>query len=275
MKDWFSYDFMRMAFAAVLLITPLFGVMGTLVVDNQLAFFSDALGHSALTGVALGVLLGIPDPTVSMVLFGLLFAYLLVRIQRSSAASNETLISVLSSTAIALGLALLSRSGQFAKFSAYLIGDILAIRPGDLTVLIFVFLLVGLFWALFYNQLLAMSVNRLMAATRGVHTRLLQTAFLLLTALVVTVSIRWVGILVINSLLILPAAAARNIARNVRQYHGLSVLFSLSSGMIGLLLSWEMNISSGPAIVLAGAVFFFTTFLLSRRRTANGRPCKH
>ena len=262
-----SHDFMRLAFAAVLLITPLFGLMGTLVVDNKLAFFSDALGHSALTGVALGVLLGIPDPVVSMILFSLLFAYLLQRIQRSSATSNDTLISVFSSTAIALGLALLSRAGQFARYSAYLIGDILTVQKSDLALLTFVFGVVVLFWALFYNQMLAMSVNRLMAATRGVRVNLLQTAFLLLTALVVTVSIKWVGILVINSLLILPAAAARNIARNVRQYHGLSVLFSLLSGILGLVLAWELNISAGPAIVLPGSVIFFGTYVAMQSRT--------
>jgi len=265
MREWFSYDFMRLALFAVLLITPLFGIMGTLVVDNKLAFFSDALGHSALTGIALGALFGIQDTTVAMVLFSMLFAWLLVRIQRSGVASNDTLISVFSSTAIALGLALLSRAGQFARFSSYLIGDILAIQRRDLTALILVFGAVLLFWTFFYNRLLALSVNSLMASTRGVHTRLLQTAFLLLVALVVTISIKWVGILVINSLLILPAAAARNVARNVRQYHGLSVLFALTSGVAGLLLSWVLDISAGPAIVLLGAVLFFTTYLLSRR----------
>ncbi len=266
MDGLFSFDFMKLAFFCILLITPLFAIMGTLVVDNKLAFFSDALGHSALTGIALGVLLGIPDTTVSMVLFALLFAYLLNRIQRSGVASNDTLISVFSSTAIALGLALLSRAGQFSKFSSYLIGDILTIQGRDLTLLILVFGVVLLFWMLFYNQLLGISVNRLMASTRGVRVRLLETGFLLLVALVVTVSIKWVGILVINSLLILPAAAARNVAGNVRQYHGLSVVFSLVSGVLGLFLSWALGISTGPAIVILGAVIFFATYVLSRLR---------
>jgi zinc transport system permease protein len=263
----FQYEFMRLAFWAVLLITPLFGIMGTMVVDNKLAFFSDALGHSALTGIALGVLLGVQDTTVSMVLFALLFAYLLNRIMRSGLASNDTLISVFSSTAMALGLALLSRSGQFARFSSYLIGDILTIHREDLTLLIIVFGGIFLFWAFFYNQLLAISVNRTMAATKGVHVRLIETLFLLAVAVVVTVSIKWVGILLINSLLILPAAAARNVAKNVRQYHFLSVLFSLSAGLIGLFASYPLGISTGPAIVLTCAVLFFSTYLLGRLRS--------
>ncbi len=262
----FAYDFMRYAFWAVLLITPLFGLMGTLVVDKKLAFFSDALGHSALTGVALGVILGIADTTVSMVLFALLFALLLNRIRRSGVSSNDTIISVFASTAIALGLALLSSAGQFNKFSSYLIGDILTIQPGEITTLIVVFGGVLLFWVLCYNKLLAISISPLMAATRGIRVRWLETAFLLAVALVVTISIKWVGILVINSLLILPAASARNLARNVRQYHALSVGFSLFSGLCGLFASWYLGISTGPAIVLVGAVLFFGTFFTSRAR---------
>ena len=262
MADFFSYAFMRNAFWAVLLITPLLGFMGTLVVDNKLAFFSDALGHSALTGIAIGALLGLGEPTVSMVLFSLVFAYLLNRIRRSQMASSDTIISVFSSTAIALGLALLSRAGQFSNFSAYLIGDILTIQPQNLFLMLGVFGGIVLFWLFCYNGLLAISVSPLMASTRGVKVKSLETLFLLAVAVVVTLSIRWVGILVINSLLILPAAAARNLARNVRQYHLLSVLFALFSGLAGLFGSWWLSVSAGPAIVLVGAALFFVSFAL-------------
>ncbi len=266
MGDWWKPEYMRLAFFSILLIAPLFGMMGTLVVDNKLAFFSDALGHSALTGIALGVLLGIPDMTVSMVLFALLFAYLLNRIQRSGIASYDTLISVFSSTSIALGLALLSLSGQFSRFSYYLIGDIFTLQQSDLPLLIIVFSIVLIFWVLFYNQLLTLNVNRIMASTRGVKTRLLETGFLLLVALVVVISIKWVGILLINSLLILPAATARNLAGNVRQYHALAILFSLLSGVLGLISSWYLEIPTGPAISLISAVAFFGTYVVSRLR---------
>lgn len=262
--SWVSYDFLKNALLAVVLITPIFGLIGTMVVDNRLAFFSDALGHSALTGIALGVLLGISDPTVAMVLFAMVFAVLLQTIRRSNVSSSDTVISVFSSTAVALGLVLLSSGGSFSKYSTYLIGDILTIRPSELLLLVFVLVGVVLFWVLCFNKLLAISVNPTLAASRGIPVRLMEMLFLMVVALIVTVSIRWVGILIINSLLILPAAASRNISRNMRQYHLLSVLFSLFSGVAGLLLSYYCETAAGPTIVLVSAVLFFVTFACKR-----------
>lgn len=111
----FQYDFMRNAFLAVLIITPLFGILGTMIVNNKMAFFSDALGHSALTGIAVGVVCGIPDTNLSMVIFGIVFALLLNMVKSKSTASTDTIISVFSSCCIAIGLAILSRGRQFQQ----------------------------------------------------------------------------------------------------------------------------------------------------------------
>lgn len=256
---------MKNALFALLLITPLLGLLGTVVVESKLAFFSDALGHSALTGIAIGTILGITDPSLSMVLFALVFAYLLNLIRRSGVASSDTVISVFSSTAIALGLALLTRSGNFSKFSGFLIGDILTISAKDLLPLALLSICVLIYWFLFYNDLLMISVSPLMAAAKGTKVKLIQTTFMLVLAVVVMAAIRWVGVLMINSLLILPAAAARNVSRGSKTLTLLSLIFALVSGVGGLMISYWWNSATGPTIALCGAALFFVTFALRGR----------
>jgi zinc transport system permease protein len=261
----FAHDFMKNALIALVLITPLLGLLGTVVVESKLAFFSDALGHSALTGVAIGTLLGITKPTISMVLFALVFAYLLNMIRRSAVSSSDTIISVFASTAIAAGLVILSRSGGFGRFSGYLIGDILTISSKDLLPLALLSCSVLIYWVLFYNDLLLISISPLMAAAKGTRVKLMQTVFMLVLAVVVMAAIRWVGVLIINSLLILPAAAARNVSRSTKTLILLSLLFSLGSGVGGLVLSYWWNTAAGPTIALCGAALFFSMFALRER----------
>ncbi len=263
--EWASYSFMRMAMAAVLLIAPLYGLLGTMVVDGRMAFFSDSLGHSAMTGVALGVMLGLETPVWAMVAFGLAYAVLLTYVKARGAASTDTTIGVFSATGMALGVVLLSRNGGFAKYSSYLIGDLLAIETGDLISAAVVLAVTVVFWVLLYNKLLLSSVNTALAASRGVLVRLVETAFACLLAVVVMLSIRWVGVLIISAMLVLPSAAARNIARSVRSYHLLAVLFALLCGVVGLLLSFAWGTASGATIVLLLACCYAVTLLIRNK----------
>ena len=130
--EWLEYGFMKNALLAVLIITPLFGILGTMIVNKKMAFFSDSLGHSALTGIAIGAVLGMKDTTLSMILFAIVFALLLNKIAEKSTASTDTLISVFSSASMALGLAILSKGGNFSKYSALLVGDILSITRREI-----------------------------------------------------------------------------------------------------------------------------------------------
>jgi len=261
----FSYDFMKNAFLAVLLVSPLFGLIGTIVVNNKLAFFSDALGHSALTGIAIGTLLGIGNPIISMSIFSILFALLLNSIKRSGIYSNDTIISVFSSSSVALGLVLLSLFSSFSDYSAYLIGDILTIKTDELIYMSIAFGVTILYWLFCFNKLLAVSTNTSLAKSRNININLTETFFVILIAMIVTISIKWVGILIINSLLILPAAASRNISKNMREYHVYSVIFSIISGLLGLTAAYYANLAAGPTIVLISAAIFFITFLLRRK----------
>ena len=142
----FAYEFVRYALLAILLITPLFGLLGTMIVNNKMAFFSDALGHSAITGIAIGVILGMSDTTISMVIFGIVFALLLNWIKYRGKAGAETIISVFASCGLAIGLAVLSAGGNFARYNSLLIGDILSITHRELCGLLLVFVLTLLFW---------------------------------------------------------------------------------------------------------------------------------
>jgi len=262
----FQYDFMKYAFIAILIITPLFGILGTMIVNNKMAFFSDALGHSALTGIAVGVICGIGDTTLSMVVFGVAFALLLNWIKSKSTASTDTIISVFSSCCIAVGLAILSRGGNFSKYSSLLLGDVLSITKREIIYLLLIFAATLVFWALCYNRLQAISLHRTLAKSRQFKILRIENLFSVFIALVVMLSIKWVGILLINALLILPAASSRNISENVREYHLFSVVFSVFSGLLGLVISYYTNMATGPMIVVIASVIFFATYFYGRNR---------
>ena len=129
--EWAEFDFMKNALLAVLMITPLFGLTGTMIVNNKMSFFSDALGHSALTGIAIGVMMGIDNYLISMLGFALLFAVAISGVMSSQTSSSDTIIGVFSATGVALGVVLLSANGGFSKYSNYLIGHILAVSPDE------------------------------------------------------------------------------------------------------------------------------------------------
>ena len=263
--EWLSYTFMKNALLAMLLITPLFGLLGTMAVDNKMAFFSDALGHSALTGIAIGVMLGWQNQMAAMLLFGILWAVLITFVKHHSKMSADTIISVFSSTSIALGLVVLSRGGAFAKYSSVLVGDVLSITQADLAYLLLALLVTAAAWLMLFNPLMITSVNSPLARSRGVRSRMTEYAFTILVAIAVRVSIRWVGVILINSLLILPAAASRNVARNAAGYMRLSVLISMVCGVCGLILSYYLDTSAGAAVVLLCALVYFATLPLRRK----------
>lgn len=263
--DWMQYAFMKNALLGVLLVTPIFGLLGTMIVNNKMAFFSDSLGHSALTGIAIGVILGIKNPVWSILFFSVLITIAILVVKEANTASTDTIIGVFSSTAVALGIVILSRNGGFNKYSGYLIGDLLSISSSDLLTLGIVFVLVILLWIVIFNKLLLSSMNPSLARSRGTRVRLYEYIFTIMMAVIVTISIQWVGILIISSLLIIPAASSRNIAKNMRQYHVYSVLIALISGLAGLVLSYFWGTATGATIVLITSGFFALTFIMKLR----------
>lgn len=262
-----SMNFMKNALLAVLIMTPLFGILSTMVVTGRLSFFSDALGHSGFTGIAIGVLCGAASPTWFAVVLAVAFALLFSYVKSRTSQAAETIISVFSSTAVALGIFIATMNGSsFTKFNQYLIGDILSVTPGEIGLLALVLLGVALLWLFACNRLVLTAAHPQLASSRGIPVRGFETLFTVSIAVVVTLAMSWVGLMVINSLLVLPAAAARNMARNLREYHLFSVVLALLSGIAGLVTSYYLGSSTGAVISLYLAVCFAVTFLFRKRR---------
>ena len=263
--DFIDYTFMKNALIAIILTTPIFAILGTMIVNNKMAFFSDALGHSALTGIAIGMVLGVTNINVGMILFAIVFALLLNYVKNKATYGADTIISVFSSIAIALGLVLLAQSGNFNKYSSYLVGDILSITDTEILYLFIAAIFVYVFWYFTFNKLNIISINSTLAKSKGISVKKIDNIFVVLIAIIVMISIRWIGILLINSLLILPAASSRNIAKNMRFYHLFAILFSVFSGITGLIISYYFNIPTGPMIVLISGIIYFITLFLKKK----------
>lgn len=259
--QWAHYTFMQNALLAVILVSPIFGITGTMVVNNRMSFFSEAMGHAALTGIAIGVVLGLGEPLWVMLIFAAILAVAIALVHIKSEVSMDTVIGVFFSAAVALGVIILSQGGSFSKYTRYLVGDLLSITPGEIRLLALVLLLLLLLWALFFNWLFLSGFSLSIARSRGVNTSVVELLFTILLALVVTLSIQWVGVLIINSLLVLPAAAARNLTGNMRAYHLASVAISLISGLSGLVLSYYWNTATGATVVLCTFLIFLVTLL--------------
>ena len=265
--EMLHWDFMKNAFLAVLLITPLFGLMSTMIVTGRMSFFSDALGHSAFTGIAIGCICGVAAPTWVALLFSVVFSLLFSYVRSRSNQAADTLIGVFSSTAVALGIFIATLGGDsFTKYNKYLIGDILSITPEEIGTLALVLLAVSVFWIIASNRLTLTAIHPQLASSRGIPVGLSQSIFTTAIAIVVTLTISSVGLLILNSLLVLPAASARNVAKNLRQYHMTSILFALVAGISGLCLSYYLGSSAGAAISLSLAAIFAVTFCLRKGR---------
>ena len=266
--EMLHWDFMKHAFLAVLLIAPLFGLTSTMIVTGRMSFFSDALGHSAFTGIAIGCICGIAAPTWIAVIFSIVFALLFSYVRNRSNQTADTLIGVFSSTAVALGIFIATLGGgSFTKYNKYLIGDILSVTPEEIGTLALTLAAVLIYWILSSNRLTLISIHPQLAASRGIAAGLTQTVFTVMIAIVVPLAISWVGLLILNSLLVLPGASARNVSRNLRQYHTFSVLFALIASIAGLCISYYLGTSAGAAISLILALIFVVSFCLRKVRS--------
>lgn len=262
--DFIRYEFIKNAIIAIILLAPLFAMLGTMIVNNKMAFFSDALGHSALTGIAIGMLFGISN-NMSMIVFAVIFSLLLNYVKHKTNYGADTIISVFSSIAIATGLAILATLGNFSKYSSYLVGDILGIGKNEIIYLAIVFIVVLILWSVIFNKLHTISINTSLAKSKGIKIMLIDNIYVITISIVVMLSIKWIGILLINSLIILPAASSRNIAKNMRSYHLIAILISLITGIFGIIISYYANIPTGPAIVILSGIVYLITFVIKGR----------
>lgn len=264
----FQAGFMQRALLGLLLISPMAAAMGVQVVNFRMAFFSDAISHSAFAGVALGLIFAI-SPGWTMPLFGLLVGLAIVAMQRRSTLSSDTVIGVVFAAVMAFGLAMVSRDRGVARdLQRFLYGDILTITEADLAALAALFVAVLAFEAWSYNRLLYLGLSPVLAHAHRVRIAAYQYAFAGLLALVVMFSIWAVGVLLVTALLVVPAAAARNLARSAGPMFWWAVLISIVSAVAGLAISAQewAGTATGPTIVLCGFLCFLVSHGVGRAR---------
>ena len=260
--------FMQTAMLGLILIAPMAALAGTQVVNFRMAFFSDAIGHSAFAGVAFGLLFAL-SPGITMPLLALIVGIGIMAVKQRSGLSTDTIIGVFFSAVVAAGLAVVSRYPQAARdMQMFLYGDILTISDGDIAVMVLLLIVFLLFQAFSFNRLICIGLNLQLAKAHRIRTAFYQYLFAALLSLVVILSVKAVGVLLVTAMLITPAAAARNLASSYGKMVWIAILISLFSAIAGLLLSAQewMRTAAGATIVLCSCVFFCLS-LLFRRRT--------
>jgi zinc transport system permease protein len=256
-------DFLLRAAVGGIGLALVAGPVGCFVVWRRMAYFGDSLAHSALLGIALGFLLGI-DPTLGVAATAVLAALLMAGLQLRQRLASDTLLGILAHGGLAFGLIAIGLTqGLRTDLFAYLFGDVLAIDGRDLAWIWFGggLALVGL--TLIWRPLLALTVHEELARAEGKRVALAKLAYLLLIALVVAVAMKIVGVLLVTALLIIPAAAARALARSPEGMAALAAVMGVIAVLLGLGASWWLDTPSGPSIVAAAAVLFFATAIAS------------
>jgi zinc transport system permease protein len=268
---------------AILLVCSLCGMLGSLVVGNRMAFFSDAMAHCSFAGVALGyltVLLGGGDRGVAvwavpliMVAFGVAVGMCMVYVRDNTGLAHDTVIGVFFAFAIGFGAMLFQILRVKSTFNPenFLFGNLVIIPAEDLLFLLVLAILVVPLYAWKYNQLVFASFNPTLARTRGLKLQLNNYLFIVILALVVNLSIKAVGALLINAMLVVPAASAATISRNLRQMFWLTILYCLGSGLLGFILrnSVQFHVGGGDpvpfgpsgVIVVTSVALFFASML--------------
>jgi len=263
-----EYGFAVNAVLAGLIIGPVLGLLGTLVVVKRHAFFSEAVGHSALTGVAIGILLGESYTGPYGALFGycILFGLGLNYLKNRTGLTADTLIGVFLSLSLALGASvLLILAGRINVhiLENVLFGSILTVNETDITVLAVVAVLVTVPVVIFYNAFMLASFNPSLAAVRQVRVKTLDYLFILLVTVVTVASVKVIGAVLVGALLVIPAAAAKIISRSLNMFVTLSTVFALIATLSGILVPMEMAlpVPSGAAIILSAGCLFLCAVL--------------
>lgn len=260
--------FMQQALLGLLLLSPMTAMLGVHVLNFRMAFFSDAVGHSAFAGLALGLILGAP-PTTAVLVFGVLVGIAIMGVQRKSGLSADAAIGIVFSAVVAFGLAVVSRAPDLGRqIQQYLYGDILTVGEGELTVMSSLLLILIIFELAGWNRMLFLSLSPVMAKVDGMNTAFWQYLFAAILALVVMFCVRAVGVLLVTAMLVVPAATGRNLARNMRGLFWWSILVSMFSAVTGLLLSAQdwLATASGATVILVACLCFTLSWIWRKIR---------
>jgi zinc transport system permease protein len=267
----FQYAFFVRGILAVLVLAPLLGGLSHLVVARRLSFFSAALGQAALTGLAIGLVLGEPLNAAYGGIFGFCFlsALAMVYVKRHAALPPDTLVGVFLALTLGLGICLLvavTKRFNIHQVEAVMFGSLLTVTDADLGLLLGTAILIGLILIWIYNRLLLDSLDSAMAQVGGARPALLDYVFVMLLTAAIVVSLKIIGALLVEAMVVVPAAAARNVARSTRAYLAVSVLTAWFAGLGGLFISSRLLVPSGGAVVLAMTGVFFLTLVVGALR---------
>ncbi len=270
--DCMKYEFAPRAMVALVLLAPMCAAMGVQVVNFRMAFFSDAISHSAFTGVAIGLILG-TSQHLTMVALAVLIGLGIAGVSRRTSLSTDTVIGVFFSAAVAFGLAVVSRDRSVARdVQRYLLGDILTISDAEVVALGTLFVALMAFQAFGYNRLLYTGLNASLASAHRIRVRGYQYVFAAILSLVVIFSVWSVGVLLVTALLIVPAAAARNFANSAGGMFWWAVGVGLASAVAGLLISLQpwADTAAGATVVLVACALFAISAVVSFFRRQRG-----
>jgi zinc transport system permease protein len=264
-SEFLAYPFIQRALIASIMVDILCPFVGNFVIMRRMSFFSDAISHAAFAGIAVGIVLGI-DLSLASIAVAIVIAFVIAWLSEKTTLSHDTVIGIAFSGAIAAGMLIIGMlKGYRADLFTYLFGDILAINRTDLFLIFIVGLLTVSTLMIFFKTFLQITFNRDLARVDGINVRFFEYLFFFIIAVVVTVSLKIIGIILVTSLLIVPAAAAKNIANTMKGLFIISCIFGILSGIIGLFGSVYLNTASGPTIVMVSIGIFVLTLI----RTAN------
>jgi zinc transport system permease protein len=267
LPEIFQHAFMVRAMLAAILVSPLLGLVGPLVLSKKMAFFSTTLGHAALTGLSIGILLGEPIDGAYVGIFGfcLITAVTMMYVRRRSTQTSDTVVGVFQAFVLGLGICLLVAVTQrfnIHQIQAVMFGDVLTVTDTDLLLLLVLGAIGGVYFVRSYNGHLLASLNPDLAAIRSDRTALADYLFVAALAVVIVCSLKIVGAFLVEALIVVPAASARNLSRSLKSWVWLSILFALLGSVFGLVLSSWFPVPSGGAIVLALSGIFVLTFFM-------------
>ena len=267
--ELFQLPFMQRALMGGVLTGIMGGTLGSFTILRQLSFFCDALGHSALLGISIGFLLGL-NPSFILLPFAVIFALLVSYLLEHTRLWTDALLNIIYSSSLAIAIIVLSFVGQYkGGLNNLLFGDILAVQEIDLVFSSLLLLVCTLFVGLTLRTQMLLTLNEPLAIARGVAVSTHRTIFIVLLSLVVGISIKAIGVLLVSAFVVIPACAARLPSRTFVGYVLLSAGLGALSAVIGMLISAWFNLPSGPSIVLTQLLIFLTAMIAPHLRKPN------
>ncbi len=260
-----QYNFLQAALITSILVGVMSGVIGSFIILRGLSLMGDAISHAVLPGVAVAYMLGI-NLLLGASIFGILAAMLIGYVASHSKLKNDTAIGIVFSAFYALGFVLISLAESSSNLHHILFGNVLAVSDRDLITTTCVLIAVILFIVIFYKELLITSFDEAFARTYGLRTQMVHYALMLMLTLVTVSSLQTVGIILVVAMLITPAATAFLWTNKLHWMLVDSAIFGALASLIGLFLSYTLNWSSGPAIVLVAAFIFGVSFIFSPKQ---------